>query len=311
MQLEHKYLTNEAFERAVSFLKSHTRQLEVARFEAIFEGSDAKNLLDELRKFQNGDGGFGNALEPDFRAEESSALCTSVAFQILRCHQIPESESVVREGIGYLARTLDRTQLHWRIIPKTTDRRPHAPWWNQDGREAEFDVFSLNPTAEILGYVLEYGDSVFDKGIVSQLMDRVLEELSSLKVIEMHDMLCCLRLLETRNLPPTVSTKVHDELKRLVADAVTIDPEQWKGYCLRPLQVVNDPDSPFIHGLEQSVSLNLDYEIAEQEHEGSWTPPWSWGDRYPEAWKEAKREWTGVLTFEKLLKFNRFHRIRT
>ncbi len=310
MQHEHKYLTIDAFERAASFLNSHARHLEVARFEAIFEGSGANDLLDELKKFQNGDGGFGHALEPDLRAEESSALCTSVAFQILRCHQIPESESVVREGIGYLARTLDRTLLHWRIIPKTTDSRPHAPWWNQDGRAAELDAFSLNPTAEIMGYVFDYGGTAFDEGIVSQLIDRVLEELSSLKVIEMHDLLCCLRMLEAKNLPAAFGTKVQEELKRLVADAVTIDPDQWNGYCLRPLQVVNDPDSPFIHGLEKSVSLNLDYEIEAQAHDGSWTPTWSWGDSYPEAWAEAKREWSGVLTFEKLLKFKRFHRIR-
>lgn len=310
MQYEHKYLTNDAFERAASFLKSHARRLEVARFRSIFEDSRNNDLLNELEKFQNADGGFGNALEPDLRTKESSALCTSVAFQILRCHQIPESESVAREGIGYLLRTLDRTQLHWRIIPNTKGKCPHAPWWDQAGREAEFNAFSLNPTAEILGYVFDYGDTVFDKEIVSQLMDRVLEELSSLKVIEMHDLLCCMRLLETKNLPTTFGTKIHDELKRLVTDGVTVDPEQWNEYCLRPLQVVSDRGSAFIHGLEQSVSLNLDYEIEEQEHDGSWRPTWSWGDRYPGAWAEAKREWTGVLTLEKLLILNRFHRIR-
>ena len=35
-------------------------------------------------RFQNDDGGFGRALEPDFRLPASSAIATAVGFQYLR-----------------------------------------------------------------------------------------------------------------------------------------------------------------------------------------------------------------------------------
>ncbi len=64
-----------------------------------------------------------------------------------------------------------------------------------------------------------------------------------------------------------------------------------------------------MHGLEEAVSLNLDYEIEEQEKDGAWSPTWSWGDQYPDVWLEAKGEWTGVLILEKLITLKRFNRI--
>ncbi|MCC5807331.1 MAG: hypothetical protein JJU00_13485 [Opitutales bacterium] len=311
LQKDRKFLSADAFKRSALFLKSKARPLEISRFERIFEGSPIVDVLIELKKFQNGDGGFGHALEPDVRVSESSALCTSIAFQIIRFHDVPASESLVLQGLRYFAITLDRSTLHWRIIPETAGITPHAPWWNQAGREAEFEVFSLNPTAEILGYVLDYGDSVVDKGVISQIMDCVIEKLKSLKAIEMHDLLCCLRLLEAKNLSPTARERIRGELKRLASGAVAKDPEPWKGYSLRPLQIISNPDSPFMHGLEEAVSLNLDYEIAEQEDDGTWSPTWSWGDQYPEVWPEAKSEWTGILTLDKLVTLMRFNRIES
>ncbi|MCC5850127.1 MAG: hypothetical protein JJU29_18740 [Verrucomicrobia bacterium] len=309
MKKEQKFLSADAFKKAALFLNTNARHLERARFENIFASGSVGNVWIELLKFQNADGGFGHALEPDLRAPESSALCTSVAFQIMRCHKIPEREPFVRHAIRYLADTLDRNALHWRIIPEGIDAYPHAPWWNQEGREAGFNAFSLNPTAEILGIVLDGCVDDFGRDIVSRHMDRVIDKLDSVQKIEMHDLLCCLRLLETDNLPSTVRGRILEALKRLVSGSIATNPDQWKGYCLRPLQVIHRPDSPFMEGLEEAVALNLDYEIEEQMENGTWSPTWSWGDQFPQAWEEAKREWTGVLTLEKLITLKHFNRI--
>ena len=138
MEKEAKSLSPKAFEEAATFLRSQARPLEVSRFNNIFNGSDVADVLIELKKFQNTDGGFGHALEPDLRAPESSALCSSIAFQIIRDHHISRGDDIVQQGIRYFADTFDQSELHWRIIPETADAAPHAPWWNQEGREAEF-----------------------------------------------------------------------------------------------------------------------------------------------------------------------------
>ncbi len=61
--------------------------------------------------------------------------------------------------------------------------------------------------------------------------------------------------------------------------------------------------------LEEDVAANLDYEISSQNEDGSWTPTWSWGNVFPNAWEKARREWSGIITIEKLLLLKRFRRI--
>ncbi len=62
-----KRLSREAFERARAFLKSEARPLDRALFEHEFEGAPGERAIEELARYQNPDGGFGRALEPDLR----------------------------------------------------------------------------------------------------------------------------------------------------------------------------------------------------------------------------------------------------
>ena len=301
-------LTKESFVAAQCFIEANARPLDVVLLHFYFSAESTESVLSALRKYQNPDGGFGHALEPDLRATESSALCTSIAFQIFRTIAAKPDDSMVAQAVSYLLKTLDRARRHWRIIPTSADASPHAPWWNQTGREDTFNSFSLNPTAEILGYLYDFPEHVPTE-IVRLVSDQVIGHLSDLDTIEMHELLCCLRLLQTSNLPQTVREQVRHKLTELVKETVACDPTQWKGYSLRPLQVVESPDSPFMDGLEEAVNANLDYEIASQGEDGSWTPTWTWGDAYPDDWKKARLEWSGVITLEKLLKLRAFNRI--
>ena len=301
-------LSQEAFQASRRFVETTARTLEIARFHHHFEGASGDGVLAALGAYQNDDGGFGHALEPDLRAPESSALCTSIAFQVFRATGATPDEDTISAGMAYFLETIDRDEWHWRIIGPSAGRSPHAPWWNEAGREDEFDRFSLNPTAEILGYLYDEERHV-PGDIIRRVSERVTSHLSGLQKIEMHELLCCLRLLQTETLPADIQEQIHRKVTHFVDDATTRDPEQWRGYSLRPLQVVDDPGSPFMPGLEEAVAANLDYEIASQNEDGSWTPTWSWGSAFPDAWAKARREWSGIITIEKLLLLKRFSRI--
>src|SRR4030042_4738050 len=230
-------LTRKAFDASRKFIENSARPLEVAWFPRAFDGASITPVLDALKTYQNPDGGFGHALEPDFRAGESSVLCTSHAFQIFRSINANSDDSIVSSAIAYLLSTLDRTEAHWRIIPRMVQDSPHAPWWDQTGRESNFDSFSLNPTAEILGYLYDYlGDQ--HRAVLSLVSQRVINQLSGLEQIEMHELLCCLRLLQTQRLPEEIERPVHQKVHQKVDEIISTDPEQWKGYGLRPLRVV-------------------------------------------------------------------------
>ena len=289
-------LSKEAFDASRQFIESNARHLEIARFQYHFDGASNGPIIAALTEFQNADGGFGHALEPDLRASD--------VFRSVRALY----DDSVSSSIDYLLDTLDRKIGHWRIIPQSAEESPHAPWWNQTDREDVFDCFSLNPTAEILGYLYDYQQHV-PSGIISLVSDRVTSHLSDLEKIEMHELLCCLRLLQTDNLPENVRGLIQRTLSCLVDGTVARDPTQWEGYSLRPLQVADDPDSPFMASIEGPVAVNLDYEISSQNDDGSWTPTWSWGDAFPNEWMLACREWTGIVTLEKLLLLQRFKRI--
>lgn len=300
-------LTQVAFEKASRFIKEQGRSLERARFEHCFEQGSEAAVLSALAAFQNADGGFGQGLEPDVRSPHSSVICTSIAFQILRSLQIPATHKLVKTGLEYLFEQYNPQTGHWRTIPPGTDQSPHAPWWGNSASDS-YDDFSLNPTAEILGYLYDYADSVPPE-LIETVTAKVVATVQASDRLEMHDLLCCLRLVQTEALPAVIAQPLMTKLQVLVPQAVDTTPEDWAGYGLRPLQVVEDPQSPFKTGLETAVEANLDYEIATQTASGAWEPTWSWAEDFPKAWAIAQREWSGVLTLHNLLCFQRFGRI--
>jgi hypothetical protein len=167
-------------------------------------------------------------------------LCTSVAFQVLRSTGALLDDALVSPSTDYLLKTMNREMGHWRIIPQSAQESPHAPWWDQADVKV-FDRFSLNPTAEILGYLYDYQQLV-PGDIISSVSDRVTGHLSGLDEIEMHDLLCCLRLLRTEALSENSREPIHQKLTHLVGATIACDPAEWEGYSLRPLQVVHDPE---------------------------------------------------------------------
>ena len=265
-----------------------------------FDSAPADAVSAELGKYQNADGGFGNALEPDLRAPESSALATSIAFQIIRETGGAPSENMASGATDYLVNTFDEARLTWRIVPRSAEGSAHAPWWNQSAGANAFDSFSLNPTAELLGYLCDYRDSHRDP-LIATLSSRILDHISRLETIEIHEFLCCKRLAETEDLPAAFREQLLRILHKLLIATVSSTPSEWAGYGLRPLQVADRPDSSFYEGLRDAVDENLYYEISTQEEDGMWAPTWSWGDQFPEVWEKARLELAGVLTVEKLI----------
>lgn len=286
-----KYLSKEQFEKAKKWIEKNARPLEKARLRFYFENGKLDEVKTELLKFQNSDGGFGHALEPDLRTPDSSILATSLAFQI---------QNVVSAN-KYLLNNYDKKNKTWRIIPLSAEDSPHAPWWDQADQKEKFLGFHLNPTAEILGYLPEFN---------SNLGEKILGVLKKLNEIEMHDFLCSKRLSESKNIPEVFRQDLIVELERLLGTCLVTDSSKWSGYGLRPLQVVDSPNSVYFNKLKNSVETNLDYEIDTQNSNGAWLPTWSWQGKFPDEWEKAKTEWSGMLTLEKLLILKKFNRIK-
>ena len=303
------FFCKDFLKRARYYMANNARPLEKDRFRYHFDNGSAGEVITELKKYQNADGGFGNALESDLRALESSALGTSVAFQVLREVGKYEPDEMTTNAIRYLIDTFDDEKITWRIIPKTAESYPHAPWWMQEGREEQFNAFSLNPTAELLGYLVDYGRDIVPEDLIQKIQQNIMNHLAGLAEIEMHDFLCCKRLYESKNIEAKVQEQLLVQLQRLLKTAVSLDSTEWERYSLRPIQAADKPDSPFYMALRDAVAENLDYEIKTFQPDGSWPQTFSWGDVFPEIQAEIQREWSGVFNLKKLLALKAYGRI--
>jgi hypothetical protein len=298
-------LTQTAFEKAKTFITEYARPLERAVFSYYFGEGTAEGIFAGLAEFQNGDGGFGHGLEPDVRLPDSSAMATTIGLQMLREFEASEDRELVKGAMRYLLNTYDEESQAWLSVPASVSEYPRAPWWEYDDDPSKC---LANPRAEIVGYLLDYASLV--PGVFrTALLNAVVSHLDDIiDGIEMDELLCYVRLVETQALPEDIRGEMLPKLKAAVDRVVVKEPDKWSGYGLKPLMVVSSPDSPFAEVLAEDIQANLDYEIQQQTEEGSWTPNWGWAD-FPDVWRKAEQEWKGVITVANLKALQNFGRI--
>ena len=286
-------------ERARAFLRDAARPLEWALYRFHFEDGTAEEVAAALAPFCNEDGGFGHGLEPDVQTPDSSALATALALRTLKEIGAGPEHPLVQGAVRWLVDNTEEGRPLWRIIPPTADNAPHAPWWNQEGLEAAFGGFALNPRAEIAGLLHDYRRLV--DGAWLALLTYSVEEriLAHTGPMEMHDAVCCARLAATRTLPVDQRATLTAKLEPILQAGVETDPARWAGYSLQPLQIVPEPGLPFTAHFAAALQANLDFLIAQQGADGAWSPAWSWGEDTG-AWAQARRAWQGILTLAAL-----------
>ena len=299
-----KTLSQGQFAQAGGFVARQARAVDRALLEHHFDNAPADGVWEALRDYRNDDGGFGHAIEPDFRLPDSSPMATTVAFHYLVETDAARDNEHVQAGIRYFVETYDASVCGWHPTPPQVNDHPRAPWWNHDGDAA--DQYLANPSAEIVGYLHAYRDLV-----PATLLDEATEKaLSVLETrsgdIEGHDFLCYVRMAE--HLPEPQREEVWTRLSERATAAIATAPEQWQGYSIRPLWAVPKPTSPLMGVLRDAVSQHLDFEIEQQQPDGSWHPFWAWG-QFEEDWETAKVEWQGQLSVTMLMCLDRFGRI--
>jgi hypothetical protein len=308
-----KKLNQEAFERARGFLKTQARSLDRAIFEHRFEEAPAGRVTTELAHYQNDDGGFGHALEPDLRTPSSSALATGIALRVLKELQYPADHPMVRHAVQFLGETYDPKAQVWRVAPDDANRFPHAPWWHDEyGSLADtFDDFRIIPRAEIVGLLHHYSALVPSDWLEGVTEDTVvaIETMQTEKFSGGGDTLSyALSLAQMGSTPQRFRDRLLPRLRTVALSVVSRDAQEWSGYCAAPLKVAPSPDSPIADLLWDDLQAHLDYQIERQTAEGTWDPVWTWGDYYPEAWARARQEWRGHLTLETLTSLCSFGR---
>lgn len=312
MESSFRRLTEQGFDRARSYIKSHARPLERARFAYEFEHAGREPTLVALKAFRNRDGGFGHGLEPDLWMPGSSVLCTVEALDILKEVDVPTTHEFVTAAVDWLVRAFDPDLAAWRSVTAEAEGYPHAPWWNwelhADGTRWPVGVL---PRAEVLSHLWRSAERV-PMGLLEDQTRRLVSDFAAGDrdmVGDADTVSRCETFVRSANAPQ----QARDAVARQMVDSgraiVSREPKDWLGYSAKPLKLAPTPDCVLAKPLADEVERNLDWEIDHQDIDGSWAPNWTWNGGYPDQWLEAERWWRGDITLKMLQSLRAYGRL--
>jgi hypothetical protein len=274
---------SEPLAAARHFILTHARLLERRLYEVSYAGAAPASVAQVVRAYQNPDGGFGHALEPDLRCPESQPLFVEVGLAALYevgCHDPDLACSVC----PFLQSAANEVGLVPPMLASAL-ASPHAPHWSASATAPD-----LNPTAGLCG-LLHY------QGVAHPWLSRATETCCELLLhdlpLEAHTLLGATRLAD--HLPDrALAKRLHDAIASALPRArFFIAEAPVQGYGLTPLHFAPRPDSNWRALFsEEQIDGHLDDLLARQQADGGW--PISWEPPGP----PSALEWRGRLTLE-------------
>lgn len=279
-------------EKAVRYIWANARLLERRVFEHAFFGGSAGDVVHSLRAYQNEDGGFGHALEPDLRAPDSQPLFAEFGLRTLYEARIQDA-SLASSVCRYIAQHAD-LKRGIATITTTSQHYPRADHWNN----ADAEQPSFSRLTGLVGLLNWQGiqDAWLDKAV-----DVCLQHIAAEKYEDSHTILTAFCLLES--LPQTEEIRrLYDKLADELMNArfVRLDAAS-QGYGLTPLDFAPAADSycrPIF--TDSVIEEHLQALAAEQEEDGSWPIQWQ-----PPS-ELARLEWRAYRTVKSLITFKSY-----
>lgn len=273
---------NADFERAQDFIWRNARLLERHLFACLFTGGPGEAVLAALRAYQNADGGFGNALEPDMRCPLSQPVSTDLALQVLDLIDA-FADPMVSRACDFLASISTPAGGLPTALPSVTDY-PAAPWWADLAKATE----SLNPTAGAVGLLLKHR---VQHPWVKRAAEFCWQAIENTDTTDYHQVMPAITFLEHAPDRRRAERQLQVISVRILgSDAVAHDTEA-AGYVQKPLDWAPTPES-FGRGLfsDEVIETHLAALARRQQPDGGW--PINWQALSP----GCEMEWRGWMT---------------
>ncbi|MFZ1023227.1 MAG: hypothetical protein WAN87_03745 [Thermoplasmata archaeon] len=277
----------ETIAKAKEFIQRNARLLERLRYSYLFEDGPKAAVLGALDAYQNEDGGYGNALEPDLRGPESQPIPAWAALGLL-----DELRSVggtrVRKITGYLEKIETKGGGVPFVLP-SANQSPHAPWWDSKARKPPG---SINPTAGIAALLHKNGVPSSWLTRADRWCWKYIEQMQDVNPYEMRVTLSFLDHVPDRARAARQLERLRPKI--LAKGVVEMDVDS-KAEVFRPLDYAPNPDS-------LSRSLFSDKEMDRQLDglERAQAPDGGWTINFPIWTPITEFEWRGVQTVEML-----------
>ncbi|MEV2270511.1 hypothetical protein [Nonomuraea africana] len=276
---------------AERYLQLNARLIERLRFEALYRGGSKERVLQVLRGYQNPDGGFGHAMEPDLRGPSSQPEPVEVAFWILD-ELDAFDDPMVAAACDYLASVTTKDGGVPFVLP-TVKEAPHAPWWEPQ----EDPPGSLIPTASIAGLLHKHGVKHPWLESATSFCWNALARIDETTPYHARAIVTFLDLVDDRERADAEFAR----LKEAILATVTMDPFA-EGEVHFPLDFAPAPLRHLSLFSDETIEEHLDALARLQAPEGGWEPNFL-------MWTPVVRhEWGGYLTVARLNTFRAYGR---
>ncbi len=295
----------EVFEKARKYIYRNARPIDLARWNYLFEDGDKQEVIKYLKAYQNADGGFGNALEPDCWNQKSTPLQTWVATKIIKEIDIEDKNNSLITGIlEYLVSKEEFDGHCWNGLNavETNNEYPHAPWWSY----TKTHEISYNPTASLIGFMLKYAD--YESTTYHMACSLAKEAYAYFKkkfpLESMHEVACFVELYDYMKACDIQNLLDLEEFKTLlqqqIKQVITYDTSIWStSYICKPSLFITSKESDFYVGNEEVCSFEREFIQQTQNSDGTWNVTWNW-DGYPEEWSVSKNWWKSDIIIKNL-----------
>jgi len=266
-------------ESAETFIWNNARLLERRLFSFLFKGGAGQNVIAALSAYQNEDGGFGNALEPDKRTPSSQPIDQEFALRIL--DEVGFDVELAGKICDFLMSITTNEGGVPFVLPSVRNA-PRADWWNTEDNPPA----SINPTASIVGLLHKHK---FQRDWVEKATEYCWRKIEELQNGSEHDLLCAAIFLENvpdRSRAENMFRPVGEQIKKRTA----FDP-QASGYTFKPLTWAPVPNS-LCRGLfkDNQIDSNINALVEGQQADGGWPITW------PAVSPACELEYRGVVT---------------
>jgi hypothetical protein len=274
------------FDAATTFIWLNARLLDRHRFAHHFLGHDPEPVLRSVRAYQNPDGGFGHALDPDLRGPASGPIATQYAMEI-----VEEVGARTDPMIGRAADFLASIARHDGGLPfmlRSAEDYPHAEYFTYEDESSLIQTAANAAALHALGVTHPWLERATD------WMWRAIDGLqASTDAGSAYGVRFALAFVDAlpdgdraadglERLEPAVRTVVIEDPAQAEESRTPLDLSPWQGSRSRGL-------------FEQDlIDRHLDALEAEQQPDGGWDYGWP-------HWNPAGvHEWRGAITVHAL-----------
>lgn len=273
-------------EKAKKFVYRNARPLELARWKYHFENGSVDEVLNYLSMYQNEDGGFAYALEPDNWNTNSTPIAVWFATQRLWEIGFTDTAHPMVQGIlKYLDSGKDFAEGKWFNTVASNNDYPHAVWWACDN---DIGVPDDNPTVSLAGFVLRFSDknsSLYQKA--KKILTEAVERFMNHPTDEIHTVRCFLDLLcyceKIDNFDVfdlnAFKSKVYETIEKVVCKETG---KWYTEYVCKP-SFFFEKNHKIFNMIDRELLEKEAYMMMEEQLEdGSYPITWQWWTDYKE-----------------------------